>query len=90
VTGGVLQFRSHARRLHCVPVKAITALIVLRDKAIKPLLAAAQGQRRHRGAQNPTPLDAHYANSRLATEPIQKIGSPQEKAKCIKNRRPQL
>lgn len=41
-------------------LKAITALIVLRDKAIKPLLAAAQGLRPSRGARNPTPLDAHY------------------------------
>ena len=38
----------------------ITALAVLRDKAIKPLLAAAQALRPRRGAHNPTPLDAHY------------------------------
>jgi hypothetical protein len=46
--------------------EGITALIVLRDKSIKPLLAAAQGQRPPRGAQNPTPLDAHYAVIRTA------------------------
>jgi hypothetical protein len=52
----------HSRRYQANPtgLKAITALIVLRDKAIKPLLAAAQGLRPSRGAQNPTPLDAHY------------------------------
>jgi hypothetical protein len=51
-----------SRRYQANPtgLKAITALIVLRDKAIKPLLAVAQGLRPNRGAQNPTPLDAHY------------------------------
>jgi hypothetical protein len=47
-------------------LKAITALIVLRDKAIKPLLAAAQESRPSRGAQNSTPLDAHYDAIRTA------------------------
>jgi hypothetical protein len=47
-------------------LKAITALIVLRDKAIKPLLAAAQALRPRRGALNPRPLDAHYDAVRSA------------------------
>ena len=47
-------------------LKAITALVVLRDKAIKPLLAAAQELRPRRGAHNPTPLDAHYDALRTA------------------------
>jgi hypothetical protein len=47
-------------------LKAITALVVLRDKAIKPLLAAARERRPSRGAQNPTPLDAHYDAVRFA------------------------
>jgi hypothetical protein len=47
-------------------LKAITALIVLRDKAIKPLLAATQESRPSRGAQYPTPLDAHYDAIRTA------------------------
>ena len=34
-------------------LKAITALVVLRDKAIKPLLAAAQELTPRRGAHNP-------------------------------------
>jgi hypothetical protein len=37
-----------------------------RDKAIKPLLAAAQELRPRRGAHNPTPLDAHYDALRAA------------------------
>jgi hypothetical protein len=47
-------------------LKAITALVVLRDKAIKPLLAAAQALRPSRGAHNPTLLDAHYDALRTA------------------------
>jgi hypothetical protein len=38
----------------------MVALRVLRTKVIKPLLAAAQGCRPSRGAQNPTPIDYHY------------------------------
>jgi hypothetical protein len=36
------------------------ALLILRDKAIKPLLAAAQPLRPKRGAHNPKPIDLHY------------------------------
>jgi hypothetical protein len=56
------------RRYQANPVglKAITALIILRDKAIKPLLAAAQELRQHRVAQNPRPLDVHYEAVRSA------------------------
>jgi hypothetical protein len=39
----------------------MTALLVLRDKAIKPLLAAAQPLRPRRGPHNPKPIDRHYA-----------------------------
>src|ERR1700736_6329889 len=41
-------------------LRAMTALLVLRDKAIKPLLAAAQPLRPKRGAHNPKPIDLHY------------------------------
>jgi len=41
-------------------LRAITALWLLPDKAIKPLLAAAQQLHPTRGPQNPTSLDAHY------------------------------
>src|SRR6266481_1390026 len=41
-------------------LRAMTALLVLRDKAIKPLLAAAQPLRPRRGPHNPKPIDLHY------------------------------
>jgi len=44
--------------------RAMAALLVLRDKAIKPLLAAAQQHRRSRRPQNPSPLDLHYQTIR--------------------------
>jgi hypothetical protein len=47
-------------------LRAMTALLVLRNKAIKPLLAAAQHRRRTRGAQNPRPLEGHYDAIRVA------------------------
>jgi len=46
-------------------LRAMAALIVIRDKAIKPLLAAAQQHRRSRRPQNPSPLDIHYQKLRL-------------------------
>jgi hypothetical protein len=42
------------------------AKVKLRDKAIKPLLAAAQELTPRGGAHNPTPLDAHYDALRAA------------------------
>ena len=56
------------RRYQPLPagLRAMTALIVLRNKAIKPLLAAAEQLRPTRGAQNPRPIDVHYAAIRLA------------------------
>jgi hypothetical protein len=41
-------------------LKAMTALVVLREKVIKPLLAAAKQTRPSFGAQNPTAIDRHY------------------------------
>jgi hypothetical protein len=58
--------QTHRYQASPAGLKAITALIVLRDKAIKPLLAAAQGLRPRRGARNPRPLDAHYDAVRSA------------------------
>jgi hypothetical protein len=56
-------------------LKAIVALVVLRNKAIKPLLAAAQGLRASRGAQNPTALDSHYETIRTAMHAVfQELG----------------
>ena len=55
----IVQRIGATRRYEARPagLKAITALVVLRDKAIKPLLAAAQELRPSRGAHNPTPHD---------------------------------
>ena len=56
-------------------LKAIVALVVLRNKAIKPLLAAAQGLRASRGAQNPTSLDRHYETIRTSMQAVfQQLG----------------
>jgi len=46
-------------------LRAICALMTLREKAIRPLLAAAQEIRPSRGAQNPTALDRHYETVRV-------------------------
>ena len=52
----------HTRRYEPLPtgLRAMTAMLVLRNKAIKPLLAAAQPLHPARGAHNPKPIDAHY------------------------------
>ena len=64
----IVQRIGETRRYEARPagLKAIAALVVLRDKAIKPLLAAAQQLRPSRGAHNPRPLDAHYDAVRAA------------------------
>ena len=56
------------RRYESIPkgLKAMAALVVLRNKAIKPLLAAAQDVRPSRGTQNPSALDTHYNTIRMA------------------------
>jgi hypothetical protein len=51
-------------------LKALTALVVLRNKAIKPLLAAGQELRPARHAQNPRPLDKHYQDLRTAMQGV--------------------
>jgi len=53
-------------RYEAIPqgARAMAALVVLRDKAIKPLLAATQQHRRTRAPQNPSPLDIHYQTIR--------------------------
>src|SRR5262245_62713576 len=51
-------------------LRAMVALVVLRNKAIKPLLAAAQRQRRSRSAQNPRPIDRHYETIRIAIQGV--------------------
>ena len=60
------------RRYEPLPtgLRAMTALLVLRNKAIKPLLAAAQPLRPLRGAHNPKPIDAHYHAIRIAMQGV--------------------
>jgi hypothetical protein len=60
------------RRYEPIPsgLRAITALLVLRDKAIKPLLAAAQEITPTRGGQNPRAIDRQYQDLRLAMKGV--------------------
>ena len=60
------------RRYEPIPsgLRAITALHVLRDKAIKPLLAAAQDITPSHGGQNPRAIDRHYNDLRLAMQGV--------------------
>jgi hypothetical protein len=65
------------RRYESIPngLRAMAALVVLRNKAIKPLLAAAQDLRPSRGAQNPGALDTHYETIREAMHGVfQELG----------------
>jgi hypothetical protein len=49
--------------------------VVLRNKAIQPLLAAAQELRPSRGAQNPSALDKYYDTIRNAMQGVfQELG----------------
>ncbi|MGB6560765.1 MAG: hypothetical protein WBE96_25625, partial [Pseudolabrys sp.] len=60
------------RRYEPLPsgLRAITALLVLRDKAIKPLLAAAQQIAPTHGGQKPCAIDRHYQDLRLAMQGV--------------------
>jgi len=51
-------------------LRALTALLVLRDKVIQPLLAAARRTTPTQGAQNPTPLDIHYETLRTGMKDL--------------------
>ena len=56
-------------------LKVMVALVVLRNKAIKPLLAAAQGLYPSRGAQNPRPPDRNYETICTAMQSVfQELG----------------
>jgi hypothetical protein len=58
----------HTRRYEATAegVRALTALLVLRDKVIKPLLAAACQPQRHQRPRNLTVIDQHYHTLRGA------------------------
>ena len=51
-----------SRRYEIVPegLRAVTALLVLREKVIKPVLAGAGKPRQGRKPKNQSPIDAHY------------------------------
>ena len=51
-----------AQRYEPIPegLRAMTALVVLRNKVIRPLLASAKQTKPALGAQNPTAIDKHY------------------------------
>jgi len=68
----ILRRIGHTRRYEPLPtgLRAMTALLVLRNKAIKPLLAAVQPLRPPRGAHNPKPIDAHYHAIRVAMQGV--------------------
>jgi len=51
-------------------LKTMAALILLREKIIKPLLAAAQAVRKARRPKNPTPLDLHYECVRVGMQGV--------------------
>ena len=68
---------NQTRRYESLPkgLRAIIALVVLRNKAIQPLLAAAQDLRPSRGAQNSRALDTHYDTIRTAMRGVfQELG----------------
>jgi hypothetical protein len=56
----------HSRRYQPTPagLRALAALAVLRDKVIKPLLAASCHPSLHAEKQDPVPIDQHYDNLR--------------------------
>jgi hypothetical protein len=64
----ILRRIDRTRRYQPLPtgLRAMTALLMLQNKAIKPLLAAAQPLRPARGAHNPTPIDTHDQTIQLA------------------------
>jgi hypothetical protein len=64
----IVQRIGSTRRYEVIPtgLRAISALLVLREKALKPLLAAAQDIAPARGGQNPRAIDRHYHDLRLA------------------------
>jgi hypothetical protein len=68
----IVQRIGHTQRYETVPagLKALTALVVLRNKAIRPLLAAAQELRPAHGAQNPKALDTHSDTIRIAMQAV--------------------
>jgi hypothetical protein len=61
----------HTRRYEPLPsgIRAMTALVVLRNKAIKPL-AAAKPFHPTRAPHNPKPIDRHYHTINIAMQGV--------------------
>ena len=51
-------------------LRTMAALVILRDKAIKPLLAAAQHLRRSRPPRSLTAIDTHYQTIRVGMQGV--------------------
>jgi hypothetical protein len=68
----VVRRMGQTRRYESIPkgLRAMAALVVLRNKVIKPLLAAAQNLRPSRGAQNPRAIDRHYETIRTGIQGV--------------------
>jgi hypothetical protein len=68
----IVQRIGATRRYEAIPsgLRAVTALLVLRDKAIKPLLAAVREITPTRGGQNPRVIDRHYQDLRIAMKGV--------------------
>ena len=64
---GMVRKIGTSRRYEVEPagLRAITALVVLREKVIRPLLAASQHpEESHAKPNHPTPVDQHYEHLR--------------------------
>jgi hypothetical protein len=63
---GMLRKIGTSRRYQSVPegLRAIAALLVLREKVIRPLLAASQRPESTSKPYHPTPVDHHYEHLR--------------------------
>jgi len=57
---------SHRYRPYPQGIRAMTALVVLREKILKPLLASSCPRKRRPKLKNPTIFDTHY--ERLQTD----------------------
>src|ERR1700683_4127063 len=64
---GMVRKIGTSRRYEVEPagLRAITALVVLREKVIRPLLAASQQPDSQTKPHHPTPVDHHYEHLRV-------------------------
>ncbi|HEY6371446.1 MAG TPA: hypothetical protein VIX37_12780, partial [Candidatus Sulfotelmatobacter sp.] len=64
---GLVRKIGTSRRYESEPagLRAMTALVVLREKVIRPLLAASQHPEPQNQPNHPTPVDHHYEHLRV-------------------------